>query len=82
MVNDPGAIVMFTRTRDRESATSVTGKCGCFSGFTGDACQRLACPTATSVSPSFQWTGCGFSPKSIAALAVGAAGFEPQRVAR
>ena len=33
---------------DKGVCDRVTGKCGCFSGFTGDACQRLACPTATS----------------------------------
>ena len=25
-----------------------SGKCGCFEGFTGDACQRLACPSTNS----------------------------------
>jgi DNA-binding beta-propeller fold protein YncE len=25
-----------------------TGRCACFDGFTGDACQRLMCPTANS----------------------------------
>ena len=32
---------------DKGMCDRTSGKCACFSGFTGDACQRLACPTST-----------------------------------
>jgi len=32
---------------DKGMCDRTSGKCACFPGFTGDACQRLACPTST-----------------------------------
>jgi hypothetical protein len=31
---------------DKGMCDRTSGKCACFPGFTGDACQRLACPTS------------------------------------
>ena len=35
---------------DKGTCDRTSGKCACYPGFTGDACQRLACPSTTTDS--------------------------------
>jgi hypothetical protein len=52
------------------TCSRATGKCACRAGFTGDACERLACPAATSAVGG----GCGGRGRCMTLAAAAAAG--------
>merc|ERR1711862_818555 len=48
VTNNDNTIHQFTQCSGRGSCNSATGRCECFVGYTGEACQRTSCPSDCS----------------------------------